>query len=67
MATINPKCLSLSELYGEFNSNTMEWKDGLLSRVFRTFSSDSNTIAMSNRTHREREDSGKITLIGKHC
>ena len=66
VATINPKCVSLSELYGEFNSNTMEWKDGLLSRLFRKFSCDSNAVAISSRAHREKEESHKLMLIGKH-
>jgi hypothetical protein len=68
VATINPKCLSLSELHGEFNSNTMEWKDGLLSRLFRKFSCDSNAIAVSTgKANREKEDSHILTPIGKPC
>ena len=37
---INPKALSLAELYGEFNINTNEWADGVLSSVMRTACSD---------------------------
>lgn len=33
---INPKSLSLGELYGEFDLNTNEWTDGVLSSVMRT-------------------------------
>ncbi|KAL5251273.1 hypothetical protein ACHWQZ_G016836 [Mnemiopsis leidyi] len=32
---INPKALSLGELYGEFDLNTNEWTDGVLSAVMR--------------------------------
>ncbi|KAJ3023365.1 Dynein heavy chain 6, axonemal [Thoreauomyces humboldtii] len=32
---LNPKCISMMELYGEFNLATMEWKDGLIGYVFR--------------------------------
>ena len=32
---INPKSLSLGELYGEFDLNTNEWSDGVLSSVMR--------------------------------
>ncbi|XP_028393421.1 dynein heavy chain 6, axonemal-like isoform X2 [Dendronephthya gigantea] len=63
VATINPKCVSMSELYGEFNSNTMEWKDGILSRVFRTFSNEGNTAVTCNKGFREKEESHKITII----
>ena len=66
VVTINPKCISLSELYGEFNSNTMEWKDGLLSRIFRKFSQDGNKLVASSRAHREKEESHKHTLVGKY-
>ncbi|XP_069582586.1 dynein axonemal heavy chain 14 [Ranitomeya imitator] len=38
---INPKCVSLGELYGEINPNTMEWSDGLLASAVRTFTQHS--------------------------
>ena len=31
----NPKCVSMGELYGEFNDLTQEWKDGLASSFIR--------------------------------
>ncbi|KAF7254361.1 Dynein heavy chain 14, axonemal [Varanus komodoensis] len=34
---INPKCVTLGELFGETNTSTMEWSDGLLSSAVRTF------------------------------
>ncbi|KAI9197259.1 dynein heavy chain and region D6 of dynein motor-domain-containing protein [Polychytrium aggregatum] len=37
---INPKALSLGELYGEFNIASNEWTDGVLSNVMRTACSD---------------------------
>lgn len=37
---INPKALSLGELYGEFDLNTNEWTDGVLSSVMRLTCSD---------------------------
>ena len=33
---INPKAVSLGELYGEFDLATNEWSDGVLSSVMRT-------------------------------
>ncbi|KAI9363382.1 dynein heavy chain and region D6 of dynein motor-domain-containing protein [Zopfochytrium polystomum] len=32
---LNPKCVAMTELYGEFNLATMEWKDGLIGCIFR--------------------------------
>ncbi len=32
---LNPKALSLGELYGEFDLSTSEWTDGVLSSVMR--------------------------------
>ena len=37
---LNPKSLSLAELYGEFNISTNEWTDGILSSVMRIACSD---------------------------
>lgn len=33
---LNPKCISMQELYGEFNTDTLEWKDGLMGTIFRS-------------------------------
>lgn len=32
---MNPKALTLGELYGEFNKATQEWMDGVLSSIMR--------------------------------
>ncbi|KAJ3093097.1 Dynein heavy chain 6, axonemal [Quaeritorhiza haematococci] len=32
---LNPKCVTMPELYGEFNKATMEWRDGLIGSIFR--------------------------------
>ncbi|KAH0513658.1 Dynein heavy chain 14, axonemal [Microtus ochrogaster] len=37
VCVLNPKCITLSELYGQLNINTMEWSDGLLSAAVRNF------------------------------
>ncbi|XP_052104325.1 dynein axonemal heavy chain 2-like isoform X7 [Mytilus californianus] len=37
---LNPKSLSLGELYGEFDLNTNEWTDGVLSSVVRNACND---------------------------
>ncbi|KAK4469213.1 hypothetical protein MN116_006788 [Schistosoma mekongi] len=38
--SLNPKSLSLGELYGEFNLSTNEWTDGVLSNIMRQTCSD---------------------------
>ena len=35
---INPKSLSISQLYGRFDTLTYDWSDGLLANVFRKYS-----------------------------
>uniref|UniRef100_A0A2K5CLM4 Dynein axonemal heavy chain 2 n=1 Tax=Aotus nancymaae TaxID=37293 RepID=A0A2K5CLM4_AOTNA len=37
---LNPKALSLGELYGEYDLNTNEWTDGILSSIMRTACAD---------------------------
>ncbi|KPJ06858.1 Dynein heavy chain 2, axonemal [Papilio machaon] len=37
---MNPKALTLGELYGEYNLATGEWKDGVLSAIMRTVCQD---------------------------
>ncbi|XP_013921881.1 PREDICTED: dynein heavy chain 14, axonemal [Thamnophis sirtalis] len=34
---VNPKCVTIDELFGQTNPSTMEWSDGLLSSVVRGF------------------------------
>lgn len=35
MYTLNPKSVSLGELYGEVNLQSNEWRDGLISTIVR--------------------------------
>ncbi|XP_054550811.1 dynein axonemal heavy chain 14 isoform X4 [Talpa occidentalis] len=37
VCVLNPKCITLNELYGQLESNTMEWTDGLLSATIRNY------------------------------
>lgn len=39
---INPKSISVTELYGDMDANR-EWKDGLLSKTFRIANAKSTT------------------------
>ncbi|XP_075255484.1 dynein axonemal heavy chain 6-like isoform X3 [Convolutriloba macropyga] len=40
--SINPKCITMGELYGEINMNTLEWHDGILATHVRRFVSESS-------------------------
>ena len=40
---LNPKSVTLGELYGEINPFTLEWKDGLLGIMMRTAVQVSNS------------------------
>ena len=45
LATIlNPKSVTMDELYGNFDRQTMEWMDGVLSTLFRTMARDGRPI-----------------------
>jgi dynein heavy chain len=37
---INPKALTVDELYGCFNTTTFEWRDGVISNVFKNYSNN---------------------------
>jgi dynein heavy chain len=37
---INPKAIELNELYGAYDLQTFEWKDGILSNIFKACSED---------------------------
>ena len=34
---LNPKCITMGELYGEMNQLTQEWHDGLASTIMRGY------------------------------
>ena len=44
ITTLNPKCVTVTELYGEFNPTTVEWTDGLLSSVCRRYAKESRML-----------------------
>lgn len=44
MYVLNPKSITIGELYGEVNFMTLEWKDGVLGIAVRTAVQASRTI-----------------------
>uniref|UniRef100_A0A336LVJ1 CSON005797 protein n=1 Tax=Culicoides sonorensis TaxID=179676 RepID=A0A336LVJ1_CULSO len=42
MAVLNPKSISIETLYGAFDTVTYEWTDGVISKIFRKFASDTS-------------------------
>jgi dynein heavy chain len=44
MNLVNPKSVTMDELYGSYNLATREWKDGILSEIMRTICRDESKI-----------------------
>ncbi|XP_070624136.1 dynein axonemal heavy chain 14 isoform X2 [Bos indicus] len=52
---LNPKCITLSELYGHLDPNTMEWADGLLSATIR------NYVYLNTTKYSNKDSESKIS------
>lgn len=48
-SVLNPKCITMGELYGEFNELTQEWHDGLASTIMRKAVNDCDGTDMVKR------------------
>ena len=76
VSTLNPKCVTVGELYGEVNPTTMEWTDGLLSQIYRKYAKtiasrgsiqgarrkQSNTPALASSIRLSRSSSAKSVV-----
>ena len=63
MVTINPKSLTLGELYGEFEANTAEWTDGILSSTVRNFIKNNDEISEEKGDDETESNEGVIFFI----
>ena len=50
--TINPKCVSMGELYGETDPNTFEWTDGLIATATRRFARETPAASPGEESSR---------------
>lgn len=58
---MNPKSLTLNQLYGAVDPNTLEWVDGIVSNILRQSSKDSQVgMLFGQYTHDKYKD-----IIGK--
>lgn len=60
LMSINPKSISLEELYGCYNPLSLEWKNGVLAKILQTYSHHTEMeLQTSNKT--APENGGKNT------
>lgn len=60
---INPKCLTIGELYGFQDLRTLEWIEGILSRTIRTFSSQKQKHPILEDVQKSNEPDSISTVV----
>lgn len=55
---MNPKALSLGELYGEYDLSTNEWTDGILSSVMRAACAGTQGVGWASADVSSSRESG---------
>lgn len=63
--TINPKCVSFGELYGQVDPNTLEWSDGLFASAVRTYAKE--LFEQDNKTSKDSESRNTSSSVSSYC
>eukprot|EP00116_Pleurobrachia_bachei_P008030 sb/3468292/ len=63
--TLNPKCVSLEKLYGQFDKDSYEWADGILATIIRRFAKESTPFQADGAASRGVSASGPHSRLSR--